>query len=127
MHVLTTELMSKGILTQTQSDPFDVEFYLRRVLVPETAIRLIQADQNCSTADANKILEESRDYGAAVFGDTQGSENLFKESEYEKGQRFKEEEEEASQREELLSSQGPEARALRIGQTFMAKLREFCG
>lgn len=126
MHVLTTELVSKGVLTESLSEPLDMEVYLRRVLVPETAIRLIQADQDCSASDALKILEESRDYGAAVFGDMDGVNTYLQESQYERGQRHMEEEEEASQREDILSSQGPEAQAPRTGQALITKLRKLC-
>lgn len=123
METLTKELVSTGVLTTQHSAPLDVEVYLRRVLVPETAARLIQADQKCSFSKALTILEESRDYGAAVFGDSETTTSL-QESQYERGQRYKEERAEASQREDLLSSQGPEATALRRGQAVIDRLRK---
>lgn len=104
-----------------------VDVYLRRVLVPETAVRLIEVDQRCSRSEALKILEESRDYGAAVFGDMDTANSLlFKETQAERTLRFEEEEAAASQREDLLSSQGVEAEALRIGEALIAKLRKSC-
>ena len=102
-----------------------VDVYLRRVLVPETAVRLIQVDQRCSTSKALKILAESRDYGAAVFGDMDTASSLhFKETQTERDMRAEEEEAAKSHRENLLSSQGYEAEALKMGEAIIAKLRK---
>ena len=46
--------------------PLGIDAYLRRVLVPETATHLIQADRQCSRKEALRILKASRKYGVAV-------------------------------------------------------------
>ncbi|KAK9895063.1 hypothetical protein P389DRAFT_172634 [Cystobasidium minutum MCA 4210] len=125
LNALTAAFVSKGILTADIASPLTVEVYLRRVLVPETAVRLIQVDQRCPRSKALTILADSRDYGAAVFGDMDTASSLhFKESQIERHMRVEEELTAATQRENLLSSQGDEAEALRMGEAILSKLRK---
>lgn len=113
------------VITPDKTAPLDVPVYLRRVLVPETAIRLIQDDRGgCSEREAIRILEESRAYGVAVFGGESGSlPGEPKETKLEKKQRRKEEREEDERREAIMSSQSSEAEAIRRSRDFMATLR----
>lgn len=124
LEVLNTEFVSRGPLNPQTAAPLDIEVYLRRVLVPETAVRLIEWDQRCTRSKALEILEESREYGAAVYGDTELSERFFKQTQAEKSRRAKEEEIAVSRREDLISSQGDAGEALRLGEAFIAKLRK---
>ena len=51
--------------------------YIRRVLVTEVAVRLIMEDRGCSQGEANEVLVESREFGAAVWGADDEEEDLL--------------------------------------------------
>lgn len=63
---LQITMVQSSILTDHLARPMDVEGYLRRVLVPEAAICLIQEDQDCDRKTAIDVMEESKPYGLAV-------------------------------------------------------------
>lgn len=64
------------VLYAHRTAPLDVDFYIRRVLVPECALELIRDDLSehaeTSREEALEVLEESRGYGKAMFPDTGG-------------------------------------------------------
>lgn len=93
-------------------------------MVPEVAVRLIQDDRGgCSSAEAMRILSESRAYGSAVFPSTGGTD--LEETKAEKRERQKEEREEEKQRQEILDKGGSRAEALQRGQDAIMFLRQF--
>lgn len=52
----------------TSVDPLTLDQFLTRVLVPETAVLLIQTDISLSTkAEALRVLDDSKKYGLAMF------------------------------------------------------------
>jgi hypothetical protein len=61
-HFVATELISNR-----STAPLGVDAYLRRVLVPETAVCLIMADRRCDRPEAYRVLKASRAYGLAAF------------------------------------------------------------
>lgn len=69
MRWLQEKLVDRGWLTVKHTNPLDIDTYLRRVMVPEAAVRLIQDDRpSIHPPQAEEILERSRAYGIAVFG-----------------------------------------------------------
>ncbi|SCV70378.1 BQ2448_1772 [Microbotryum intermedium] len=68
------------LLTMYQAWPLDVNAYIRRVLVPETAVELIRRDLKLDLDDPNtrgeaeRICQESREYGQAMFSTTKEEE-----------------------------------------------------
>ncbi|KAL7004489.1 hypothetical protein EMMF5_005970 [Cystobasidiomycetes sp. EMM_F5] len=72
MKWLNDAFVATSLLLADDVKPLDVQGYLRRVLVPEVAILLIQEDNSqpgvpCSRVRAVRILKKSRAYGSAVF------------------------------------------------------------
>ena len=67
----TAEL--KQALTTAPIHPLKSSEFIRRVLVPEAAVLLIQEDRDISRAQAIQTLEDSRRYGMVVFPDTADS------------------------------------------------------
>lgn len=63
---LQITMVQSNVLTDHVARPIDVEGYLRRVLVPEAAVHLIQEDQGCDRNTAIEVLKESKPYGLAV-------------------------------------------------------------
>ncbi|EGU11330.1 Proteophosphoglycan ppg4 [Rhodotorula toruloides ATCC 204091] len=58
------------LLTAQRTHPLDINFYVRRVLVPECAVELIRHDfgyAQTTRERAEEIREDSRAYGKAVF------------------------------------------------------------
>ncbi|BGP09303.1 hypothetical protein JCM10049v2_005167 [Rhodotorula toruloides] len=58
------------LLTAQRTHPLDINFYVRRVLVPECAVELIRHDFGLAQTTrerAEEIREDSRAYGKAVF------------------------------------------------------------
>lgn len=58
------------LLTAQRTRPLDVDFYVRRVLIPECAVELIRHDYGFAQTtreQAEAIREDSRAYGKAVF------------------------------------------------------------
>ncbi|BGP33302.1 hypothetical protein JCM10296v2_005098 [Rhodotorula toruloides] len=58
------------LLTAQRTHPLDINFYVRRVLVPECAVELIRHDFGLAQTmreRAEEIREDSRAYGKAVF------------------------------------------------------------
>ncbi|GAA6011787.1 hypothetical protein JCM10207_004244 [Rhodosporidiobolus poonsookiae] len=56
------------LLTADRASPLPVDSFLRRVLVPETAVTLIQSDLALpSRAEAARVCRDSAGYGKAVF------------------------------------------------------------
>lgn len=52
----------------TSVDPLTLDQFITRVLVPETAVLLIQTDISLSTkAEALRVLDDSKKYGLAMF------------------------------------------------------------
>lgn len=66
------------LLTIVRCAPLDVPAYLRRVLVPECAVELIRRDlgEFATREEAEKVCDESRDYGKAVFGTSEEEEKF---------------------------------------------------
>ncbi|KAF8328450.1 RTC4-like domain-containing protein [Cantharellus anzutake] len=58
-----------GLSTRPSFAPLDVENFLLRVLIPETARLLIMEDLALDEADALSVLRESQKYGVAKFPD----------------------------------------------------------
>ncbi|KAF8324247.1 RTC4-like domain-containing protein [Cantharellus anzutake] len=58
-----------GLSTRPSFAPLDVENFLLRVLIPETARLLIMEDLDLDEADALSVLRESQKYGVAKFPD----------------------------------------------------------
>ena len=63
---LQITMVQSNILTDHLARPIDVEGYLRRILVPEAAVYLIQEDQDCDRKTAIEVMKESKPYGLAV-------------------------------------------------------------
>jgi hypothetical protein len=121
MAALKKTLVDVGIITAAKTQPLDVGTYLRRVLVPEAAVRLIQGDRkNCSTEEAMVILEESRAYGAAVFGQDASVADL--ETKREKRDREREQQEFRQEIQAILSSQEAGSKALQRGREAIVAL-----
>lgn len=120
MDVLMRKLVHPGIITSEHTAPLDLESYLRRVLVPEAAVRLIKLQQGCGISEAEIILRESRDYGAAVFG-----EDLIAgfESKGDRRKRNKEVAENAMRVDDIIKTNGRGAEALKRGQAILAELQ----
>ena len=108
------------MISPSRIKPLDVESYLRRVLVPEAAVRLIQNDQNCDYESAVTILNESRAYGAAVFGQDDSQE--FRESKAERKERKLERQAREKERQAILDKGGEKARVLQIAQKAIEQL-----
>ncbi|KNZ49368.1 uncharacterized protein VP01_5064g1 [Puccinia sorghi] len=71
---LASMFMSPAALNETArlAHPLSPDYFIRKVLVPETALRLIAEDLNTVLTDplVYKTLEDSRAYGLAKFPDT---------------------------------------------------------
>ncbi|CAH7668154.1 hypothetical protein BY996DRAFT_4584177, partial [Phakopsora pachyrhizi] len=67
-HFLSPHLLNS---TTEYAKPLPIEYYVRRVLLPETALCLIAEDLKLSPNDVQvrKTLDESRKYGVALFPD----------------------------------------------------------
>lgn len=69
-HLLTVTF---PLLTSHRVEPLDVDFYVRRVLLPECAIQLIRDDlggsATVSRERAEQTVQDSRGYGKAMFPD----------------------------------------------------------
>jgi hypothetical protein len=124
MDILNSKLVLGGIVSANRTAPLDIDTYLRRVMVPETAVRLIQRDMNCSWAQALDVLQESRDYGAALFGDVENNPSRLFETQVDRKERRRQQKEQASQRDSLINSQGEEAEALKLGEAIMENVRK---
>ena len=126
MQWLNESLVEDSIITSNRTEPLDVQTFLRRVMVPEVAVRLIQSDRDgISRKAAIKILEASRTYGAAVFGH-EGGGGGYDEVEIAKEREDREKEKQLQDKRNatiLASSQGSKAEALRRGQKAIAELR----
>jgi hypothetical protein len=59
---LKTEIITKSITTP--QDPIE---YIHEVLVPELCIMLIEEDRNITYEEAQKIMQESYEYGSHLF------------------------------------------------------------
>lgn len=59
----------EGLLTSERLKGLEKYEFVQDVLVPETACLLIQQDMKTSLEEARKIMSESADYGAALFGE----------------------------------------------------------
>ncbi|KAK4046835.1 hypothetical protein OIV83_005832 [Microbotryomycetes sp. JL201] len=56
------------LVTSKRIAPLDKDWFMRRVLVPETAVMLIMQDNGLEDAEEGRVLcEESRAYGRAMF------------------------------------------------------------
>ncbi|GAA5991083.1 hypothetical protein JCM10908_006532 [Rhodotorula pacifica] len=71
-----TQLMTVTVpllSTSHRIEPLDVDFYIRRVLLPECAIELVRDDlggpSKVTREHAEQVVQESRGYGKAVFPD----------------------------------------------------------
>jgi len=124
MDILNSKLVLGGIVSANRTVPLDIETYLRRVMVPETATRLIQEDMNCSWTHAFDVLQESRNYGAALFGDVENNPSHLFETQVDRKERRRQQREQASQRDILINSQGEEAEALKLGEAIMENVRK---
>jgi hypothetical protein len=60
-------LVDESPLSEEKTRPLDAQSYMRRVLLPEVATALIEVDMKCGRDEALEILQESRQYGLAVF------------------------------------------------------------
>ncbi|KAM0786508.1 hypothetical protein ACM66B_001966 [Microbotryomycetes sp. NB124-2] len=59
---------AQGLVTSERIAPLDKDWYMRRVLVPETAVLLILQDYDLDDPEqGRKMCEESRAYGRAMF------------------------------------------------------------
>lgn len=103
---LQTSLVKSAMVADHLVRPLDVDSYVRRVLVPEAAVCLIQTDQSCERSQAIAILEESRAYGLAVHS-VQDELGEIQEERDEK-------EELARKREKKAQKKAKEARAMEI-------------
>ena len=56
-----------GDLTGPQLGLVDQTAYLRTILLPELAVRLIMQDLGCAEDEAVRTLEDSRRFGLAVW------------------------------------------------------------
>ncbi|TKA55907.1 hypothetical protein B0A53_01604 [Rhodotorula sp. CCFEE 5036] len=69
-HLLTVTF---PLLTPHRVEPLDVDFYVRRVLLPECAIELVRDDlggsATVSRERAEQTVQDSRGYGKAMFPD----------------------------------------------------------
>ena len=69
-HLMT---VTYPLLTPHRVEPLDVDFYVRRVLLPECAIELIRDDlggsATVSRERAEQTVQDSRGYGKAMFPD----------------------------------------------------------
>ncbi len=65
------ELISKeeGLITSERLKGLESYEFIQDVLVPETACLLIQQDMKTSLGEARRIMAESSNYGAALFGE----------------------------------------------------------
>ncbi|GAA5864877.1 hypothetical protein JCM8547_009258 [Rhodosporidiobolus lusitaniae] len=96
------------ILTSHRTSPLPVDFYIRRVLVPESAISLIQRDRSLPTrGEAEVVMKLSRAYGMAWFSmvteeerreNARGREREMEREEREKREKKKEKEDGQPQR-----------------------------
>lgn len=121
--ILGAEMVDTHIISTRRTAPLDVDSYLRRVLVPEVAIRFIQDDRSgCSRSQAIEILAASRAYGLAVFPSNGGAN--MRETKAERLEREKEEEEEEKRRAEILSSKCAGAEALKKGQRAILAIQQ---
>lgn len=70
LEVIST-ILDMMIIDTKETFPLPTEFFVRRVLIPEVAIRLIAEDLNRSIndPDVQKTLEDSRAYGVALFSE----------------------------------------------------------
>lgn len=119
--ILEDEFVEHSMVSPSRIRPLDVESYLRRVLIPEAAVRLIQDDQQCDYTSAVTILSESRAYGAAAFGHD-GSQDL-PETKAERKERKMEIQSAERQREAILEAGGRKARVLTMAQKAVDQLR----
>ncbi|GAA5825185.1 hypothetical protein JCM11251_006134 [Rhodosporidiobolus azoricus] len=99
----------RPILTPLRTAPLPVDYYLRRVLIPECAISLIQQDMDLATrSEAAKVMQDSRQYGRAVFGDEDEEEREWakREREGDMERERREREREREEREEESNTGG---------------------
>ena len=69
MTTLRKMFADTSILTDKNTQPLGVDAFLRRVLVPETGVMLIQEDNCISRKEAITVLKESRAFGLAGKND----------------------------------------------------------
>lgn len=119
--VLEQEIVGLSLIIPSLIKPLDVESYIRRVLVPEAAVRLIQEDQQCEHDAAVTILHESRAYGAAAFA--LGDSETVPESQEELKQRKKDSCTLTEKREALLRAGGEAARGIRLADKAIEQLK----
>ncbi|KAH8929339.1 hypothetical protein BT69DRAFT_1198648, partial [Atractiella rhizophila] len=63
-------VVEDAILDDSRSAPLDKATFIRRVLLPEIAMRLIMEDEGLSSLEeAREVMEKSRDFGRAVWPD----------------------------------------------------------
>ena len=68
IHQTLYSLFSPDTIPLTSVDPLTPSQFLTRVLVPETAMLLIQEDMHLSTKEETlRVLDESKKYGVAMF------------------------------------------------------------
>ncbi|KDE03404.1 hypothetical protein MVLG_06120 [Microbotryum lychnidis-dioicae p1A1 Lamole] len=118
------------LLTTYKALPLDVSAYIRRVLVPETAVELIRRDLELDLGDpdtrgeAERVCQESREFGQAMFSTTQKEEkemraNVLDEQRQKSRKKEKEKEKELQRRKEKAKKETQrrkkeiQARALR--------------
>lgn len=68
-NMFTSPSLDTSKLDTAQTAPLPTDIFIRRVLIPEVAIRLIAEDLNLSPKDpkVHSTLEDSRAYGVARF------------------------------------------------------------
>lgn len=57
---------------QADHYPLTAINFVRRVLLPETAVLLTQEDLGCSRQEAINVLRDSREYGLVMHPDNEG-------------------------------------------------------
>jgi hypothetical protein len=67
-HLAPLFTFKSAYLQPDQIRPLDPQQFVRRVLVPEAAVRLVMEDRKCGRDAAIEIVVESRLYGMAVNG-----------------------------------------------------------
>lgn len=77
----------KPVMTKAPIQPLNVANFVRRVLVPEAASLLIQEDLQISRDQALKVMKESREYGAAMFPESDGSDDEAQQAEKSKARK----------------------------------------
>lgn len=81
-HTLTKlYITDSSLLTPLDAQPLDLKAYVRRVLVPECAVELIQSDLSISRDEALRVRGESCAYGKARFAMTEEEEEFQREEE----------------------------------------------